>query len=532
MILGLSILVGGCGIKFDTTLQITKEQSGKREIKCSLRKADVDNYVTEGLDGLIYIIRQNIPDDMDYDITSEGQDLVLTFQITFANLLEYQEKTSHILEVQSERLMVCRNNELGDIIQIWEDFTSKDLMGWLIKGLMTYHVIESEDELKISKESTVLIVNGKDMPLDKESGSNIIYNGGHDYGASQIDMATEISGKYYTRKIELVFPNPSMKEEINAYFEQYQDFSCNVTKENETVKVTCEIEGNNLANIQEKTGQLIGGVWIVQEMHYPGQGKEKAIIEEKYDFSSVQNMENCVITCVEYRIGSESEPIKIESEEKVKPVISYQYEKEAGYNQIMCSTDLSNPKHPVRRVELHLDEKLYRAYKEDFDRVLKSKVDNRIQHKDYIRGEERIFILEYSTDSIGELNQIDKKLLGKGCKISYKKDWKTFFVKYDYEEFIDVSGLSPFTDKKTNYITYYLRIPQWASELESMQTSEEWMREKQGEYVLGEQESMIKAKVKFEVNNILLYVYLIFLIAGLVIILLIRLLYLLIRKRG
>lgn len=534
-VLAAMILLNGCGVRAETLLQIEADQSGKREMKCTLNKADVENYMVDGIDGLTYIIRQNIPPEMEYNIIADGRDLVLDFEINFKNLLEYKEKTNHILGVTSDRVMVCRNNEFGEMVQIWEDYTTRDLLGWLIKVLMAYHVIEEDQDIKVTGEQTSLRISGKDIPLDEEAGSHIIYSSGEDYGAGKIEMVTENENDTFHRKIILLFSDQIPAEKVKGYFKKYPDFSYTVTNEGGSIRVECEISRKDFSQLQDKTGELIGGTLTTEEINYHDGGTKEVSVAEQYDFTSVQSIENCEILCEESRLGTEEKNVKVTEQKKINPVIKYQYTLNANYNKIMVTTDLTHINAPARQIEFYLDGEMYKAYETEFNHLLMQNDHEKIKVSEYTKGDEHVFVWYYNGNSLQELNEIESDVLGTECQSVYQRNDKQFFVNFFWKDHIDLTKTSPFGSANLKNVTYSILIPEEAASLDQTVTQEasgitEWEIVDNGKYRSHADSATIDVKGILEVKNILFYAYLIFLIALLLITFLVMLIFMLLKK--
>ncbi len=147
IILSLSFLAA-CGAKIDTEMKFDKNFKGERIITATIGSSDLNSYVSTGADGIEETIKNYIPDAMIYKrVDKELGDVEFIFTIAFNDLNEYTKKIEEILNKNSDNTIVPtilynnKNNEFKKSILFDENFSSSDLLNWLVYGLKTENKI-------------------------------------------------------------------------------------------------------------------------------------------------------------------------------------------------------------------------------------------------------------------------------------------------------------------------------------------------------------------------------------------------------
>lgn len=195
MILSLSFL-SACGAKIDTEMKIDKNFKGERIIKATVSSSDLNSYVLTGANGIEETIKSYMPSAMTYKrIDNELGNVEFIFTISFNDLNEYTKKITEILAKNPDNTIVAsilynnKNNEFKKSILFEENFTSKDLLNWLVNGL------KAENKVSHSTVSDWMEIGSALLKIDNQQFdvyNNISVNESETTSFDSINVETKV----------------------------------------------------------------------------------------------------------------------------------------------------------------------------------------------------------------------------------------------------------------------------------------------------------------------------------------------------
>ena len=275
----IMFILAGCGAQVSTKLTIDEKFSGSREIKAVISAEDM-SYVSGGVGALENVIKENIPNDMQYSVGSESGSTVMTFTIKFSSLEDYRKKVDSIIKSgqtdESSELVAEVIFEYGETyfkegFKLSENFTSIDLMNWYTNALSESGIIsESQGNWY-------------------ETGSNTIVFAGKEYQSSSRLEADE----QVKRCLSGIDVETTVK--TDGSFERVIEFSSSAEVESELSAVGCSLndylndlcpEGDSFENTsQEGSSQNTYEFRLKAESAEELLEKTDAVLQTKNDFS-------------------------------------------------------------------------------------------------------------------------------------------------------------------------------------------------------------------------------------------------------
>lgn len=142
LIILILLVFTACGAEINTEMKFDKNFKGERTITAFIKKTDLNNYVPTGADGIEDVIKRYIPESVSYKRIDKGEgDTEFVFYISFDNLEDYTKKITEILNknpdntIKANIIYENKNNEFKKSMLFEENFSSNDLLSWLVYGL-------------------------------------------------------------------------------------------------------------------------------------------------------------------------------------------------------------------------------------------------------------------------------------------------------------------------------------------------------------------------------------------------------------
>jgi hypothetical protein len=137
-----------CGAEINTEMKFDKDFKGERTVAAYIKSADLRSYVSTGADGVEDVIKKYIPDSLSYNRSDyKSGDVEFTFIIKFNDLEDYIKKVTQILNKNPDNTITAQisyeneNNEFIKKLMFEENFTSNDLLAWLVYGLKAENTV-------------------------------------------------------------------------------------------------------------------------------------------------------------------------------------------------------------------------------------------------------------------------------------------------------------------------------------------------------------------------------------------------------
>ncbi len=168
-------LFTACGAKINTEMNIDKNFKGERIITALIKSSDLKSYVSTGADGIEETVKNYIPEAMSYKrIDKESGDTEFVFNISFDNVENYTKKIAQILNknpdnaIQANIIYDNKSNEFKKSILFEENFSSNDLLSWLVYGL------KAENKISHSTVSDWMETGTSSLKIDNQDFN--VYN--------------------------------------------------------------------------------------------------------------------------------------------------------------------------------------------------------------------------------------------------------------------------------------------------------------------------------------------------------------------
>lgn len=231
VVLCTAILTACSGAQINTDLDLKDAQSGSRVMKLTLDKdADNDEYVKGGLPAVEKSIKENLPKDLEFSgVKQEGDKRVGTFTLKFDSIADYQEKAQNLLDAagsDKKAEINIANNESG-LVQgktVEENFTSKDLLGWIPEALAADGVIDKNNKSSVfgSTGDTTVEFAGEKLKVSSPSSSIKVSNV-RDNGFSSVNVIADLREDSKTKGTVLMGSSESLSAAKEKKIQEYFD---------------------------------------------------------------------------------------------------------------------------------------------------------------------------------------------------------------------------------------------------------------------------------------------------------------------
>lgn len=196
-------ILAACGAKLDTTLTVTPEGSGTREMVLTL--SDDQDHVQGGIDALDASIKRHKPASIDYSGVSVGAqgEWIITFTISFTSPEDYRAKVIEALQASDIAWEPGDGLSVSDTpfvtgIDLTEHYSSADLLQWLFDGLVADGVVsDSDSDNQYENGESVVIFDDVTYKNSQPLGLSEII----DHGFNSVAMSTDVGDDQVTRNI-------------------------------------------------------------------------------------------------------------------------------------------------------------------------------------------------------------------------------------------------------------------------------------------------------------------------------------------
>ncbi|XAS73436.1 hypothetical protein VUN82_06220 [Micrococcaceae bacterium Sec5.1] len=177
----LALALSSCGAKVTTLLTLDGGPKGNRTMTATIDAADSGKYLNGGTAAVEASIRKNVPESLSYQGLKEtGGKVQLVFQLSFGSAEEYASKVSALLKASASTIkpqIDLSVNESGLVqgLNVKENFSSVDLLGWMADGLVADGVVKNENKTNVL-----------------EVGESEVHYKGKVYKSSQAITATDV----------------------------------------------------------------------------------------------------------------------------------------------------------------------------------------------------------------------------------------------------------------------------------------------------------------------------------------------------
>lgn len=215
----ISCLLTGCSIDTATTLEIDKNEVGKRIMEVSVDKKYVDEDFTGGKEKLDALMKANCPKSITYSADTSDKQYLYTFQLAFTSIEDYKSKVQAILgsETSVEIVLETPDTVFASGVSIEESFSSKDLTKWFVDAVKKEKLASDiESALKFGKIK--VIYDGKEY----SSYNRVSVNEQKHQSLRRIEVETLLNEDgSFDRSIRFALSKTTydeIKDEVEPYF--------------------------------------------------------------------------------------------------------------------------------------------------------------------------------------------------------------------------------------------------------------------------------------------------------------------------
>ncbi len=198
-VLTMTLFLSACDKEIDvsTALTIDEDFSGSRIMETgAINKSDLGG--SSKSKEIMESIKAGAPDGIEVSYKEEGDKYFITFYIRFTSIENYEKKVESIIGRNTDITYEYLDTAFGHIINLEEDFTTKDLLFWVQDVIRKY---DSKATLGIKYTSTNLEFDGQTYSSGT-SGRINVHTTGDDTAFTSILVETYVFGlDNYSRAI-------------------------------------------------------------------------------------------------------------------------------------------------------------------------------------------------------------------------------------------------------------------------------------------------------------------------------------------
>ena len=194
--LAMTFVLSGCGAVIGTTLKVNDDGSGSRVMTVTFTNDDSDQakqVFAKPLSVYDTSIKKHVPSQLKYNgLNMQGKSMVASFQLDFSSPEDYLTKVRAIIGGSKEARSDVQNinTPLVNGVVGKEDFTSRDLLGWLPDGLEQDGIVDSRNVSNVldSEHNMTLTIGGKDFTSQTPLDVQHVADNGFDQVVVQLDF--------------------------------------------------------------------------------------------------------------------------------------------------------------------------------------------------------------------------------------------------------------------------------------------------------------------------------------------------------
>lgn len=316
-----ALILSACGAKIETQLGLESAEKGTRTMLVSFNLKDNKDKIKGGSEALDASVRKHLPSGLEYEgIRSEGDKAQATFKLSFSSVDEYRSKVAALLKASgsdTEPQISIINSEQGLVqgIQVKENFSSNDLLGWVPEALVVDGVIESSNKNSVfnssGNETTVKL---GEKSVKNSGGSTISAQDVQDRGFKAVAIEAQEKDNGYSVMVSFVakeIMNSETSSAIDAYLNQvkpegselkkgltssqatYMAPSASTSAAKEEVGRTLTFSASSLDDLNTKLKKLLGAG--TTDLSYTREVKEES--KTFYVRKTMKGVLDCSLLC-------------------------------------------------------------------------------------------------------------------------------------------------------------------------------------------------------------------------------------------
>ena len=261
-----ALILSACGAKIETQLGLESTEKGTRTMQVSFNLKDNKDKIKGGSEALDASIRKHLPSGLEYGgIQSDGDKARATLTIPFSSVEEYRTKVASILKAAGSDIdpqISIINSEQGLVqgIQVKENFTSKNLLGWVPEALVVDGVVSSSDKNNVFTSDGDTTVKLGDKTVKNSGGSTISAKDVQDRGFKAMVLELQEKDGGYSATASFVakdIMNSETAAAIDAYLNQVKPEGSELKKGLESSQATYMAPSASTSAAKEEVGRTL-----------------------------------------------------------------------------------------------------------------------------------------------------------------------------------------------------------------------------------------------------------------------------------
>ena len=288
-----ALILSACGAKIETQLGLESAEKGTRTMLVSFDMKDNKDKIKGGTQALDASVRKHLPEGLEYGgIQSEGDKARATFTIPFSSVDEYRTKVASILKAAGSSAtpqisIVNSDQGLVQGIQVKENFSSGDLLGWLPEALVVDGVVSASNKNSVLSSSDETTVKFGEKEVKNSGGSKISAKDVQDRGFRNVILDVKEKDGGYSVMVSFVakeIMNTETASAVDAYLNQVKPEGSELKKGLESSQAKAYAPSASTASAKEEVGRTL--TFSASSIEDLGSGLKKLFGASSTDFSA------------------------------------------------------------------------------------------------------------------------------------------------------------------------------------------------------------------------------------------------------
>ena len=261
-----ALILSACSAKIETQLGLESAEKGTRTILVSFNMKDNQDKVKGGTQALDASVRKHLPEGLEYEgIQSEGDKARATFKVSFSSVDEYHSKVTSLLkasgsDIKPQISIVNSDQGLVQGIQVKENFSSGDLLGWLPEALVVDGVVSASNKNSVLSSSDETTVKFGEKEVKNSGGSKISAKDVQDRGFRNVILDVKEKDGGYSVMVSFVakeIMNTETASAVDAYLNQVKPEGSELKKGLESSQAKAYAPSASTASAKEEVGRTL-----------------------------------------------------------------------------------------------------------------------------------------------------------------------------------------------------------------------------------------------------------------------------------
>lgn len=288
-----ALILSACSAKIETQLSLESAEKGTRTILVSFNMKDNQDKVKGGTQALDASVRKHLPEGMEYEgIQSEGEKARATFKVSFSSVDEYHSKVTSLLkasgsDIKPQISIINSDQGLVQGIQVKENFSSGDLLGWLPEALVVDGVVSASNKNSVLSSSDETTVKFGEKEVKNSGGSKISAKDVQDRGFRNVILDVKEKDGGYSVMVSFVakeIMNTETASAVDAYLNQVKPEGSELKKGLESSQAKAYAPSASTASAKEEVGRTL--TFSASSIEDLGSGLKKLFGASSTDFSA------------------------------------------------------------------------------------------------------------------------------------------------------------------------------------------------------------------------------------------------------